>query len=206
MVTLSATSWLVSDEIVERPFDEAESALALRAQRGDRHAQRAIYDRHAAPVHRFVVDLLRDRDAASDALQDTFIRVFQKLGSLEDPNRLVGWIFGIARHVCHEHRKSTMRRLRDAAPPDRALEVPHHEPSPERALSLHESAAALERALGTLGPDRRAVLLMRCDHQLSHQEIATAMGFSVAKVKVEIFRARAALRAALREESGDDDV
>ena len=145
-------------------------------------------------------------DEIADALQDTFVRVFQRIGGLEDPSRLVGWIFGIARNVSLEHRRAHSRRgvlgwlgLRTDEESDvREVSLA---PSPEAELIGKESAAALARALGELSADRRALLLLRCDHQLSYEEIATAMGFSVAKVKVEIFRARQALRAALFGES-----
>jgi RNA polymerase sigma-70 factor (ECF subfamily) len=199
-VSIVAATWLVQDPCVDRPFDGAEYALAVRARDGDRQAQRAIYELYAPRVRRFVIDLLRDREAASDALQDTFVRVFQRIGSVEDPARLVGWVFGIARRVCLEQRRRESRRAQAAPLPEGPGEVAHQGLSPEAAYALAESSALLDRALDRLGPDRRAVLLMRCDHMLSYEEIATAMGFSLAKVKIEIFRARAALREALEGE------
>jgi len=200
VTTLLAASLLASDEIDARHVDAGVAALAIRARSGDRHAQRAIYDRNAPRIHRFVVDLLRDRDSARDAVQDTFIRVFQGLHALEDPARLVGWIFGIARRVCLEHKRALTRRRQDAAPPEHAELLAHNGPSPEKALADAESAAMLEQALDKLSADRRTLLLLRCDHMLSYEEIATAMGFSLAKVKVEIHRARGLLRAALEAE------
>lgn len=191
---------------------ELDRGLALRAQAGDQVALRAIYERHAASVQRFLRDMLRaSPDEVADALQDTFVRVFQRIAGLDDPSRLVGWIFGIARNVSLEHRRAHSRRgvlgwlgLRaeeDVEGGRDRGEALAWAPSPEAELLGKESAAALARALGELSADRRALLLLRCDHQLSYEEIATAMGFSVAKVKVEIFRARQALRAALFGES-----
>lgn len=219
-MSVLSSPWLAPSEVAERPVEDLDRVLALRAKSGDRAALRAIYERHAPAVQRFVRDLLRDgaaRDGDGDALQDTFVRVFQRIESLEDPDRLVGWIFGIARHVCQEHRRAAARRgglfgwLGLGATASRAAQVDraesllttaeHPGPTPEAALLGKESASALERALGELSPDRRALLLLRCDHQLSYEEIATAMGFSLPKVKVEIFRARQALRAALFGES-----
>lgn len=205
MVTTLATSWLASDEIAAgeveaRPFDPAEYALAARAREGDRAAQRAVYELYAPKVRRFVADMLRSRDAAADAVQDTFVRVFQRIASLEDPGRLLGWVFGIARRVCLEQRRREIRQARSGPMDESAMTVAHGGPSPEAALALSEAAARLDRALDKLSADRRAVLLMRCDHLLSYEEIATAMGFSLAKVKIELFRARVALRTALDEE------
>lgn len=222
-MSVLSSPWLAPSEVAERPVEDLDRVLALRAKSGDRAALRAIYERHAPAVQRFIRGLLRDGvardgDGGADALQDTFVRVFQRIESLEDPERLVGWIFGIARHVCQEHRRAASRRfglfgwlglgaahVPASSKADKAevlfASAEHPGPTPEAALLGKESASALERALGELSPDRRALLLLRCDHQLSYEEIATAMGFSLPKVKVEIFRARQALRAALFGES-----
>jgi RNA polymerase sigma-70 factor, ECF subfamily len=197
-VTILVSPWLVGDEVAERLPDDTERALAVRATAGDRHALRAIYELHAPRIRRFVIDMLRDREAASDALQDTFIRVFQRISTLEDPSRLLGWMFGIARRVCQEQRRSAARRARNVDPLESGLAAVHDpQPNPEAALAGARTATLLEKAIGELSADRRALLLMRCDHLLSYQEIALAMGFTVAKVKIEIFRARATLREAL---------
>ncbi len=172
---------------------------------------------HGPAVLRFLRDMLRDSEAAADALQETFARVFQKIGSLEDPRRLVPWIFGIARHVTREHKRAVVRhaggKVRRGSADDGGSsavswwkglgggghEVPERAESitPEDLYSGAESAQALERAITSLSPDRRAILLLRCDHFLSYEEIAVSMGCSVAKVKIELHRARAALREAL---------
>jgi RNA polymerase sigma-70 factor (ECF subfamily) len=74
--------------------------------------------------------------------------------------------------------------------------------NPEDALLDREAVAVVERALGRLPEERRAALLLRCDHGLAYDEIAPLMGWSLAKVKVEIFRAREVLRATLEEYRG----
>ncbi len=197
--------------------EQAAAHLAERAKRGDRAALQLVYDQHGPAVLRFLRDMLRDSEAAADALQETFARVFQKIGSLEDPRRLVPWIFGIARHVSREHKRAVVRHAGGKARRSGAdegagsavswwkglgaggHEVPERADAitPEDLYSGAESAQALERAITSLSPDRRAILLLRCDHFLSYEEIAVSMGCSVAKVKIELHRARAALREAL---------
>jgi RNA polymerase sigma-70 factor (ECF subfamily) len=196
-VTLALGSWLASAELVEPRVDELAPSLAERAKAGDRLALRSIYERYAPAVRRFVRDMLRDAPAADDALQDTFVRVFQRIDSLAEPEHLAGWIFGIARRVCLEHRRHQTRRHRDTElAPD--FDAPDSSATPEAMYFGSQAAAELDRAVDRLEPDRRAILLLRCDHQLSYDEIATAMGFSLAKVKVELHRARLALRAVIR--------
>jgi RNA polymerase sigma-70 factor (ECF subfamily) len=74
--------------------------------------------------------------------------------------------------------------------------------SPETALLEREALCVVERALARLSSERREVLLLRLDHGLSYDEIAKTMGWSLAKVKVEIFRGREVLRATLEEYEG----
>ena len=196
-MTLVLSTWLVSGDLVEPLVDGVVRSLAARAQSGDRAALRAIYERYAPQIRRFVRDMLRDRPAADDALQDTFIRVFQHIAALDEPEHLAGWIFGIARRVCLEHRRHASLRQRNTESAVDTTDAPDSGATPEALYSGTEAAAALDRAVDLLDPDRRAVLLLRCDHQLSYEEIATAMGFTLAKVKVELHRARASLRAVL---------
>lgn len=208
-MTLVLSSWLVSGELAEPQLDDARAAdagpqrdltrsWALRAKAGDRLALRAIYERYAPPVRRFVRDMLRDPAAADDALQDTFVRVFQRIATLDEPERLAGWIFGIARRVCLEHRRSVGRRQRNTDAAEAVAEAPDSSAGPEALYFGNEAAVALDQAVDQLEPNRRAILLMRCDHQLSYEEIATAMGITLAKVKIELHRARTALRLVIQ--------
>jgi RNA polymerase sigma-70 factor (ECF subfamily) len=159
-----------------------------------------LYALHGARIHRFLRDLLGDATLAKDATQETFLRACKKLETL-DPAWSVGpWLFGIARNVSLELRKARGRANRyvvieegDAAAAD----------CPEREYLGREAAQVVDRALDRLSEERRAMLLLRLDHGLSYDDIAVTMGCSLAKVKIEIFRAREVLREAMRSYGGD---
>ncbi len=183
--------------------DEAQ-ASATPAASCDHATLVAMYGELAPRVHRFVRDLLGDATLASDATQETFVRAFRRVESLPQGTRLVPWVFGVARFVALELRKARgrVRRIIDdgASPDDRAVDTRAR--SPEDALLDREAVTVVERALSRLSEERRSVLLLRCDHGLAYDEIAQLMGWSLAKVKVEIFRAREVLREALQEYRG----
>jgi len=159
----------------------------------------ALYTAHARPIHRFLCDLLGDAAAAADATQETFVRAFRRLHTLETPERPAPWLFGIARHVSLEHRRARRRRRQvldeGASASWEERPAPGAPRSPEDALIDREALGVLAGALDQLGEDRRAALLLRLDHGLSYGEIAQLMGWSLPKVKVEIHRARQELRA-----------
>jgi RNA polymerase sigma-70 factor (ECF subfamily) len=171
----------------------ADAELLVRARAQDRAALQALYVRFAPGVARFLGDLLGDRASAADATQETFIRAFRRLDSLRDDARLAPWLFGIARNVVLEQRKERRRQ----ADPELAVDVRTDRNTPESELLGRETADVVQRALGQLSEDRRAALLLRLDHHLAYDEIARLMGWTLAKVKVEIHRGREALRAEL---------
>ena len=182
----------------------AEDALAPLAPSCDHATLVALYADLAPRVHRFLRDLLGDPTLASDATQETFVRAFRRVDGLPRSTRLVPWVFGVARYVALEVRKARGRgrRIIDdcAAADEQAADTRSR--SPEQTLLDREAVTVIERALMRLPEDRRAVLLLRCDHGLAYDEIAPLMGWSLAKVKVEIFRAREVLRAVFEEYRG----
>ena len=173
-----------------------EGRLAAKAAAGDPLAFRRLYDRHVGSVRRFARAILRDAPAADEATQETFVRAHAGLGKLAEPERLVPWLLTITRHVAFEElrRRGAWRDGEDALE-----EAPSPAPSPEAALLGAEADAAYQRALDELAAPRRAALLLAIDHGLAYAEIADAMAWSLAKTKIEIHRARAALRARLGE-------
>ncbi len=184
--------------------EPADAACARRDGRSDEasHARLLVLYPELSPrVHRFLGDMLGDRALASDATQETFVRAFRRVDGLPRDTRLTPWVFGVARMVALEARKARGRGRRvidDACTPDeRAVDTRAR--SPEEALLDREAVTVVERALRQLPEERRAALLLRCDHGLAYDEIAPLMGWTLAKVKVEIFRAREVLRAVLCE-------
>jgi RNA polymerase sigma-70 factor, ECF subfamily len=189
------TASLPGEVPVARDRDSDEELL-LRARAGDVEAFRMIFDRQSPGVRRFLGDVLRDDVAADEGTQETFVRAHQRLPTIEDPAKLQGWLFGIARLVSFEQLRRRRRDALPAEPPDEVAQI-DQAPSPEAVLLSAESNRILDAALARLAEERRAALLMRIDHGLGYDEIAAAMGWPLQKVKNEIHRARLQLRASL---------
>jgi RNA polymerase sigma-70 factor (ECF subfamily) len=193
-----------ADSPVEAYALEEEAPVAL--ERCDRAQLAALYGEIAPSVHRFLCDLLGDAALAADAMQETFVRAFRRVDEVPPGVRLTAWIFGIARRVSLEARRARTRARRviddgrddvsETSCPDTAAR------SPEAALLDREALRIVNGALDRLSDDRRAVLLLRLDHGLAYDEIAELMSWSLAKVKVEIHRAREVLRATLVDYRG----
>lgn len=177
--------------------------LVLRAQGGDARAFRALYERYGKPVWRFAQDSLRDPVEADEVTQETFVRAHAALARLHDPDRFLPWLLGVARRICLErHRRSGIQPAGSAEEVEAHAPLQPSAPTPEELLLDVETEAQLDAALSLLGESRRTALLLRIDHGLAYDEIATVMNWSIPKVKNELHRARLQLRAQLAPHVG----
>jgi RNA polymerase sigma-70 factor (ECF subfamily) len=183
----------VDQAAVRDDVRDLERALVARARAGDPHAFRRLFERYAPEVRRFLRGLLGESGAADEATQECFVRAHRRLDRLHDDGGLRAWLFGIARKVALEERRK-QRRLR---PAETLPERVDPGPSPEAMLLGSEGDRLLASALAGLEEERRAALLLRVDHGLGYDDIAAALGWSLAKVKNEIHRGRLELRERL---------
>jgi RNA polymerase sigma factor (sigma-70 family) len=154
-----------------------------------------LYERFRAPVYRYCRSQLRSSDAAEDAVQNTFLRVFTALGGGVEPDFEAAWLYKIAHNVCLSRRLSDLRRARIEIPQNLedtqyGIEAPEREAPPE--------LDRLADALAEMPENMRRVILLREWQGLSYAEIAEALGVSVAAVESLIFRGRRYLANALR--------
>ena len=184
-----------SSDATQRTHARARSEPLADA---DREVFARLYTRLAPRIHRFLSDLLFDSVLARDATQETFARALLHVAIMHDEARATPWIFGIARNVSLEVRKARARASRVTSLDD-SVDPPAAEASscPEATLEGRQAAKKLRVALAALPEERRAILLLRLDHGLSYDDIAASMGITLAKVKVDIFRARETLREQL---------
>jgi RNA polymerase sigma-70 factor (ECF subfamily) len=172
------------------PDEPDDRRWVAKALAGDPGAFRALFDRHAPSVRRFLRDLGRDEAYADEGTQETFVRAHARLATLRDDQRLRPWLLGIARRVFLEELRRRHPRAEEG-------EIEDAVPSPETDLLVAEEARLFRAALQRLPPPRRGVLLLQMDHGLSYDEIASVMGLSPAQVRNELHRGREELRAYL---------
>ena len=174
---------------------ELDEVTLKRAQLGESAACTALVRRYQERVGALVSRMLTPsgRGAAiEDVAQETFLRVFRALPDW-DPRgsaRLSTWILTVATRAAIDELR---RRPSITAP----IDADSSAPAPP--VELRSLARAIERALGELVPEFRAVFVLREFHELSYEEIAAALDIDIGTVKSRLSRARAGLRVALAE-------
>lgn len=152
-----------------------------------------LYRQHAPAILRFAWHLCGDRSTAEDILSETFVRLMTHTVRIETRTALA-YLLTIARNTYLTQR---YRRRREVPLIE---EPPGPELDPAQRLDSEARLEVTLRALRALPEGERAVLLLRVDHGLSYDEIASSLGISVAAAKVRVHRARLRLAGALREE------
>jgi RNA polymerase sigma-70 factor (ECF subfamily) len=171
--------------------------LVSRARSGDDEAFRLIFERYARSVIRFIYGMVGEVDLAEELMQETFVRAYNNRNNLRDATKLTGWIFGIARNTALNalrSRRVATDKLTDTHPND----IAGSEPSPDELLISKELDSVIGKALQSLSEDKRLVFTLKVLQQKSYQEIAEITGHSIAKLKMDLHRAKTEMRALVR--------
>jgi len=173
--------------------------LIVRARGGDHEAFRLLFERYSKPMLSFIHDLVGERDLAEELTQETFVRAYHKLTELRDDTKFATWLFGIGRNVSREALRSRTTRPRASACEESSMldwEAGGHSPADQ--LFGKELTSAVNAALRALDEDKRTVFILRIFQQRSYGEIMAITGFSLAKVKTDLHRARIEVRQRIR--------
>jgi len=145
---------------------------------------------------RVVASYERDRALQDDLLQEVLMAVVTSLPQLENPSKLKPFLFRIAHNRCLSHVAKCMRERTGPLPlEESSSEGPSHEDAlndAQRSSQLLEAVRSLEL------PYRQVVTLLLED--MSYDEIAEALGITVANVGVRVNRAKQQLKAKLNHE------
>ncbi len=165
--------------------EHTDAQLVAGVLAGDREAFAAVYDRYADRLHDFCHSVLRDRDEAADAVQDTFVLVAQRLAQLNDPDRLRPWLYAVARSVAL--RKV---RVRQRVVLDEVEDMADTDPGPDRAAEQVALRDLVWSAAAGLSERDRALLDLHVRQGLDGAELGEAMGVSASHAYVLLTRLR----------------
>jgi RNA polymerase sigma-70 factor (ECF subfamily) len=175
---------------------EREGFLVLRAQSGDREALDALLASVQEPLHRYVLSLVRERHLAEDVLQETFVRVYRKLGWLREPALFRAWAYRVATREAFRHLKRERRWAEQVRDEGALKSLPA--PPPREALAPALSARLRDSVAG-LSPASRAVVVLYYLHEMTLEETAAVLGVPLGTVKSRLAYGLEALRRQLRE-------
>ena len=170
-----------------------ETLWVLRAQTGDIAALESLLANIEAPLYRYVATLVGEPSRAADVLQETFVRIWRKLGWLRDPSLFRPWAYRIASHEAFRSL-SRDRRWSDIADA-RELEALAAPEPPTLDPGLRERLVGF---VGALPPASRAVILLVYFEDFTLAETAAVLGVPPGTVRSRLAYGLARLRGHLQ--------
>jgi RNA polymerase sigma-70 factor (ECF subfamily) len=186
--------------------ERADSELLDAAARGDAAAFGVLVRRYVRPATLLAAQLLGDADDAEDVVQDAFTIVHRSAGGFDASREFTPWFYAIIRRIAANRRARDRRRARLFSLWGGAAASEASTPPMDDALLARIDAAAsatlAARAMELLSPMQRACFELVSLRDLSIAEVAAMHAISESTVRQHVFRARAALRAALGNRPG----
>ncbi len=171
-----------------------DAELVGRILDGDRELYALLVRRHQDALLRHAFGMLRDRDAAADMVQDSFVKAYGSLAQCQERDRFGAWLFRIMKNRCRDYLAEHRRR---DVPLEPDAPFASTRDDPERDLERKRMRSAVERALGELPDAHREAFLLKHVEGLSYDEMAARLGDGVSALKMRVMRARESLRASL---------
>jgi RNA polymerase sigma-70 factor (ECF subfamily) len=171
-----------------------ESALIARLQRRDPQALAELYDRYGKLAYSLVLRVVRDNAIAEDLVQETFLRVWNRVHSVDPDKGSVGpWLLAIARNRAIDYLRSSAGRERRAVEFDEIDHAPLYREM-EAEILVSDQARRVKVAMDKLAPNYRAVMELAYFEGLSQTEMAAKMGQPLGTIKTWVRTALQSLR------------
>lgn len=197
------------------PAQNEEAAFVAELQAGSEDAFAYLLTLYQNPVFNLVSHIVENAADASDVLQDVFVKVFKGIRGFNGDSSLKTWIYRIAVHEASNHRRGWIRRhfrepvsMDDTESPAVApkWEPASTERTPYQVFEQAERQEVIKKALASLAPAYRAVVVLREIEGLPYEEIGQVLGLAEGTVKSRLLRGRELLRRKLASYVGTEHV
>jgi len=165
---------------------QTDAEVVRRVLSGEREAYAVLVERYVPMVHALAYGHVSNREDVKDLVQETFLKAFEKLWSLEDAARFRAWLASIVRNQCLNFRVAEHRKAR-------ALAEVAREPAISPDVARRELHELLRQQLFDLDAECREILLLHYFAGFKVREIAATLGISRAAAAKRLQRAREVL-------------
>jgi len=172
-----------------------DAELVARCQAGDSNAFESLYHSHAARIYTLACRMAGSPEDGEDLLQEIFLQAYRKIGTYKGDATIGTWLYRLARHHCLDDvrsRAARMKTLTDTLDGDHSYQPLARRETPDIRLDL-------ERAIERLPDGCREAFVLHDIEGLDHKEVGKLLGVAEGTSKSQVFKARAKLRAFLRE-------
>jgi RNA polymerase sigma-70 factor (ECF subfamily) len=197
--TLTVVPSTQDESGAEVPLAGLDDARLVALCRGGRlEAFDLIVERHQRAIYQLCFRFVRRHEDAADLTQEVFLRAYRGLGRFRGDATLSTWLYRIGVNVCLN--RVALRKVQEASL-EEAPNVAAAGDDPASSLMRARERERVRAAVARLPRKQRATLILRVYQDLSHREIALALGTTVGAVKANFFHALGNLKRLLAEDA-----
>lgn len=167
--------------------EEFEPYLVERLKAGDERAFDVVYEAYRHRLFAYLIRMTRNRDVAEDLLEETWLRLVDRIETLRDGTKLGPWLFAVARNLFLTHVRSGGFEIGDAGD---WTEPAAQAASPFDAVAANELASRIERGLAAMPVSYREVLLLVGAQGMTPSEAAAVCELTPEAMRQRLLRAR----------------
>lgn len=175
--------------LLDDPHDPHTWIDAARA--GDEQARAALAELTVGIAWRYALRMMRDEQDARDVSQEVLTKILKNLDRYDARFRYPTWVLSVTRNTCIDEFRRRKHRSNDEVP-----DIADQDPGAHERLSDEQTARIVRKALSTLPPLYREVLVLYHYENLKYREIADLLDLPIGTVMNRIFRARQKLKEA----------
>jgi RNA polymerase sigma-70 factor (ECF subfamily) len=187
-------------------MEPTDATFVARARTGDSDAFRVLVERHSRALFRLAFRMTGNQQDAEDVVQESFLRAYKQLGKFDERASFGTWLYRIAANCSLDLVRSRKRRSEHVAVAgadsgegveEIVLQLPTHDPTPERMALSGEVRERVLEAMQELSPNERTAFVLRHFEGMRIEEVSRVLECQPGAAKHSVFRAVQKLRRSL---------
>ncbi|MEO1049356.1 MAG: sigma-70 family RNA polymerase sigma factor [Bacteroidota bacterium] len=142
-------------------------------------------------LYRFALQIVKDDEEAKDIVQEVFIKVWNGKQEIEDLENTEAWCMRLTRNLCYDRVKSKRFKTTDSLEPSMSIQGGE---VPDKTMEMSDTMKSIDRFIHSLPEKQQQVMRLRDIEGYSYKEIGKMLEIDMSQVKVNLFRARKAVR------------
>ncbi|MDX2247061.1 MAG: sigma-70 family RNA polymerase sigma factor [Bacteroidia bacterium] len=174
-----------------------DSLHIQRVLKGETSSFEILVEKYQRYVFSLCLRVLKNREEAEEAAQDSFMKAFRKLDTFQQSAKFSTWLYKITWNTALDQLRSRKNNLSTLDKPENHQIADHHFPQPENLLQSGQNVELVQLLVTRLPEKESTILTLYYLHECNVEEITGITGFSTSNVKVILYRGRNLLRQKL---------
>ena len=181
-----------------------DDELVQKVKQGDSRAFDLIVLKYNSRIERCIFKLVKDTEATKDLTQDTFLNAYNAMHNFRGDSKLYTWLYSIARNASMNYLTSETKKRKiflsidlnnSDAGETHDIKFKNHidELSPETYMLCDELVANINNTISGLNSRMRDTFLLRCEEEMSYEDIATTLNIPLGTAKSRVSKVRDAI-------------